>query len=517
MRRLYVVLGDQLDPQILDDLEPSQDAVWMAEVEEEATHVRCHKQRIILFFSAMRHFRDELQARGFDVHYRELPETRRKQEPRNHGKALLMDLERLRPQQVILTESGDLRVRTYLESALNEASTAFETREDRHFYSSLADFSLWAKGRKTMVLEHFYRMMRKREKVLMTPDGEPEGGQWNFDADNRVSLGKKGPPSISPLPGHQWDAITRAVVDLVERRFSDHPGLVDDFSLPVTSTEAERYADHFLDHRLPHFGRFQDAMWNSDTELWHSRLSAPLNLKLVSPRYLVDGAVSRYHRGEASLSSVEGFVRQILGWREFIRGIYWTKMPDYASGNELNCEDRDVPHFFWDGETDMACIASSMKSLITHGYVHHIHRLMVLGLFSMQLGVHPYRFHEWHMAMYSDAVDWVSLPNALGMSQYGDGGVVGTKPYAATGKYIQRMSNYCGQCPYNPALAVGENACPFTTLYWDFLDRHRERLAGNRRMALQVKNLDRKSDDEMASIRLGAQRIRSRVDGGERL
>jgi deoxyribodipyrimidine photolyase-related protein len=258
-------------------------------------------------------------------------------------------------------------------------------------------------------------------------------------------------------------------------------------------------------------------MWSGESTLYHSRLSALLNVKLLDPRFCLDKAVAACDAGEAPINSVEGFVRQVLGWREFIRGVYWLHMPDYAERNALQCSDRDVPSFFWDGETDMACVADCMANLRREAWAHHIPRLMVLGQFSLLLGVHPYRFHEWHMAMYIDAVDWVSLPNALGMSQHGDGGIVGTKPYCASGNYINRMSNYCGQCRYKPGQAAGDEACPFTTLYWDFLQRHSERFANNTRMKFQMKNLERKSKDELREIRRRAQQIRDRIDAGERL
>lgn len=517
MQRLFVVLGDQLDARSLEELDLDRDAVWMAEVEEEATHVWCHRQRLLMFFSAMRHFRDHLRSQGFDVRYRELAIEREDGEPRRLAEALSRDLETLEPAQVVLTRPGDWRVLRELTEVLEASGLPWSLREeDAHFYASLEDFEGWARGRKRWVLEHWYRYLRKRESILIE-GGQPTGGKWNFDASNRASFGKKGPPSIPPLPGHVWDDTTRAVAQLVEARFKDHPGHIEDFSLPVTRDEAMVLAEHFIEHGLPRFGAHQDAMWGDDVILWHSRLSAPMNLKLLHPRELVEAALRAYAEGRAPIESVEGFVRQILGWREFIRGVYWSQMPDYAERNALECDDRPVPHFFWTGDTDMACVAASLRGLLRHGYVHHIHRLMVLGLFSLQLGVHPYRFHEWHMAMYLDAVDWVSLPNALGMSQFGDGGVVGTKPYAATGKYIKRMSNYCQTCAYRPEEAEGEHACPFTTLYWDFLDRHRGRLAENPRMSLQVKNLLRKDEVSLAGIRARAKWVRERIDAEARI
>jgi deoxyribodipyrimidine photolyase-related protein len=304
---------------------------------------------------------------------------------------------------------------------------------------------------------------------------------------------------------------------MVESRFADHPGSLEHFSLPVTHDEAVRAVRDFVEHRLAEFGTYEDAMWTDEPFLYHSRLSAALNVKLVSPRYCIDKAQEAYEAGAAPLNSVEGFVRQILGWREFVRGVYWHHMPAYGEMNALECSDRGVPGLFWDGETDMRCVAQCMRSVLDHAYAHHIPRLMVLGQLALLSGVHPFEFHQWHMAMYADAIDWVSLPNTLGMSQYGDGGIVGTKPYCATGKYINRMSNYCSDCPYDPDQATGDGACPFTTLYWDFLARHRKRFERNRRMGFQMKNLERKKPAELEAIRKEASELLDRIDAGERV
>lgn len=515
MAILQVVLGDQLDPTPLDDLDPERDALWMAELDEEATHVWCHKQRLLMFFSAMRHFRDARRAEGWEVRYKELPPQRTGGEHKTFRDALASELKHSKPERVRVVEPGDLRVLEHIEAAAEEAEVELEILPDPHFLLPRDAMGEWLHGRKVIVLAHFYKMMRKRIGVFLDADGNPEGGDWSYDADNRESFGKSGPPDIPKLPGHEWDETTREVAKLVEARYADHPGSLEAFDLPVTPQEAERMADAFIEAYLPRFGPHQDAMWPGRWVLWHSRLSAPMNLKLIHPRTLIDRAEAAYRAGKAPLASVEGFIRQVLGWRELVRGIYQFEMPGYARRNALRCDVRPVPSFFWDGETDMACVADSMKGLLELGYVHHIHRLMVLGQFSMLLGVHPYQFHEWHMAMYLDAIDWVSLPNALGMSQYGDGGILGTKPYAATGKYIDRMSPYCKSCKYKPGAATGDEACPFTTLYWDFLARHRRQLEGNRRMALQVKNLDRRSD--LSEIRSQAEALRARIDADERI
>ncbi|MDX1606026.1 MAG: cryptochrome/photolyase family protein, partial [Candidatus Competibacterales bacterium] len=354
-----------------------------------------------------------------------------------------------------------------------------------------------------------------REGILVDEDGRPEGGRWNLDADNRASFGKDGPGEVPEPPRFEPDALTREVIALVAARFADHPGRAEDFAQAVTPAQAEQALEDFVRHRLPDFGRYQDALWSGQPFLYHSRLSAVLNLHLLDPRRAVAAAIEAYRESHAPLNSVEGFVRQVLGWREFVRGLYWTRMPEYAGLNALGAE-QPLPVFYWDGDTEMRCIRRSMGEALDHAYGHHIQRLMVLGLFAQLLGVHPYRFHEWHMALYADAVDWVSLPNALGMSQHGDGGMMATKPYCASGRYIQRMSNYCRACRYDPARATGDKACPFTTLYWDFLERHGERFRDNRRMRFQLGNLARKSSGERQAIRDQAEALRQRLESGER-
>jgi len=489
LRHLVVVLGDQLDKRsaAFDGFDPDRDAVWMAESEEEATHVRCHKLRLAFFFSAMRHFRDSVKSAP--IIYHELREE-------GLGEILAEDVRKRKPEKVIVLEPGDHRVKTMLEDAV---SPAF--RADDHFYTD--DFEEWAAGRKELRLEDFYRRARKKHGVLF--DGAPEGGSWNFDKENRESFGKDGPPEVKAPRSFRPDATTKEVCRMVEERFGDHPGTLEHFDLPVTRKQALAALRDFVEHRLPLFGRYQDAMWEGRPILFHARISAALNVHLLNPRECVGKAVEAYRAGDAPIASVEGFVRQILGWREFVRGVYRHEMPSYAERNALRCpDDLDVPSFYWDGDTDMACVRDAMRSVLRHGYAHHIQRLMVLGLFAQLLGVHPLRFHEWHMAMYCDAIDWVSLPNTLGMSQYGDGGIVGSKPYCASGKYIDRMGNHCKTCRYDPGKATGDEACPFTTLYWDFLDRHGKSFSGNARMGFQMRNLERR--DDLPAIRTQARK-----------
>jgi deoxyribodipyrimidine photolyase-related protein len=499
-RQLILVLGDQLDPAsaAFDGLDPAQDAVLQMELRVEASYVPQHRRRIALFFAAMRHFHAGLEARGLRAHYSRIDD------PQNRGDfagEIRRWWDRLAPQRLVVLEPGDWRVREILAGL----GLPLEIRADRHFLCDHDTFREIADAQPHLIMERFYRTMRRRLDLLM--DGaDPVGGAWNLDRENRASFGRRR-PAIPPPRGFAPDAITEGAIRDVARLFPDSPGRLDGFDDPVTPDQASAAADDFVAHRLAWFGTYQDAMLAGQPFLFHARLSAPLNLHLLDPRDLLRRVTAAYDEGAAPLNAVEGFVRQVIGWREFVRGTYWRHMPGYAGLNALGA-DLPMPRFFWTAETDMRCVAESVGQLIDHGYAHHIQRLMVLGLFALLLGVRPYDVHRWHLSMFVDAIDWVSLPNTLGMSQHGDGAIVGTKPYAASGAYIDRMSDYCRGCRYDPRQALGERACPFTTLYWDFLARHRARLAGNRRMGYSYKNLERKDPEELRAIRRRAEAIK---------
>ena len=507
LRHLIVVLGDQLDLDAagFDGFDADQDAVWMAEVAEESTQVWSSKPRTALFLSAMRHFALALQGAGRPLHYTRLDA------PDNAGSLqaqLRSDMQRLQPAALVMTAPGDWRVLQAIKAVAVAGKLPLDVREDRHFFCSVRDFAAHAKGRKSLRMAHFYSEQRKRHGVLMD-GGVPVGGQWSFDADNREAFGAAGPGDVPPRSRFAPDAVTQAVIALVNTRFAEHPGRLESFGWPVTRAQALQSLQVFITERLPLFGRYQDAMWPGDPWLYHAHLAAALNLKLLNPREVVAQAQAAYLAGRAPLASVEGFIRQILGWREYVRGVYWTQMPGYLERNALGANE-NLPAWYWSGATDMACLSDALAQTLTHGYANHIQRLMVTGLFALMLGVDPKQVHAWYLAVYVDAVEWVELPNTLGMSQYAGGGVMGSKPYIATGKYIQRMSPHCKGCRYDPAQREGDKACPFTTLYWDFLMRHQAMLAGNPRMALQVKNLARLTDaqtlatkDRAAAIRRG--------------
>ena len=509
IRNLIIIFGDQLDPESAAfDGFVSSDAVVMAEVYEEATYIRQHKIRLVLFFSAMRHFRDELIAKGIPVHYRQIDDPQ--SDPQNHGSLaaeLAARVKELRPEKIIMLEPGDYRISHEIKQQAAKLNVLLEIRPDRHFYCATDEFQSYAKPGKRLIMENFYRQMRVKHGVLMEGK-DPVGGQWNFDKDNRQPLTAAARREIRPPHAFKPDALTRKVIATVEERFPDSPGRLDHFDYPVTRAQAQQALKDFIQHRLTGFGPYEDAMAQGEQFLFHSRLSCSLNLHLLRPQEVVDAAIHAYQAGHAPLNSVEGFVRQILGWREYVRGIYWQHMPGYQDLNALEA-DMPVPSFFWTAETEMNCMRHSVNGLIDHAYAHHIQRLMVMGLFSQLLGVVPRKFHEWHMSMFVDSIDWVSLPNALGMSQYGDGGIMATKPYPASGNYIHRMSDYCQGCRYKPGKSTGDDACPFTTLYWDFLARHREMFAKNGRMLYQIQNLNRQDKGDTQRIRKQADHLRA--------
>jgi deoxyribodipyrimidine photolyase-related protein len=506
LRHLVLVLGDQLDAEsaAFDGFDPKRDAVLMMEVRHEADYIPQHRLRLAYFFSCMRHFCAEQRALGREVFYSALDD------PANTGNfagEIERHIAKLAPAKIFVLEPGDWRVR----DLLSKSFPAIEVRDDRHFLCSRETFEAFVAKHPGLILENFYRFMRRKLGILMEDDGEPRGGAWNFDKENRESFGRKGPPLIPRPPSFPADEITRDVLALVAREFPDAPGRLGAFDLPVTRAQALEELNDFVQHRLQDFGRYQDAMYSDQPLLFHSRLSGPLNLHLLRPSEVIDAAID--NPAGAPLNSIEGFVRQILGWREFVRGVYWHLMPGYADQNALDAE-LPMPRLLWTGDTEMNCVREAVGHTVDHAYAHHIERLMVLGQLCLLLGIRPYEVHQWHISMFWDAIDWVSLPNTLGMSQYGDGGRMATKPYVASGAYINRMSDYCRHCRYKPQVATGDDACPFTTLYWDFLDRHRSRFASNARMKNHYFNLARKDAGELAMIRVRAAALKRELTAG---
>ncbi len=498
---LRFVLGDQLSPQLssLADLDPKRDVVLMAEVVEECTYVGHHPKKIAFILSAMRHFAAELSGRGIQVDYVKLDD------PDNSG-SFAGELERAvrrhRPSQVVVTEPGEYRVLADMETWSDRLGIPVEICQDDRFFCSRSDFADWAEGRKTLRMEHFYREMRKKSGFLMEPDGKPVGDRWNYDPENRKRL----PKDVTPPEPKSFkpDEVTREVLDLVESRFGDHFGDLEPFWFAVTSAQAEKVFTHFVKEALARFGDYQDAMAQDRDTLFHSLIGLYLNAGLLDPAKVCRRVEKAYRDGDAPINAVEGYIRQILGWREFVRGIYWLKMPDYAESNALEAH-RPLPAFYWTGETDMNCLSQSIGQTKRQAYAHHIQRLMVTGNFALLAGVEPKEVCAWYLAVYADAYEWVELPNTHGMALHADGGYLGSKPYAASGKYIQRMSDYCANCRYDVKETLGETACPFNALYWNFMLEQRERLQDNPRMAMPYRNLARMEPKRIEAIRRQAQ------------
>ncbi len=499
MTILLPVLGDQLSAS-LASLQggPATDAVvLMMEVAAEATSVPHHRKKLAFLFSAMRHFAAELREPGWHVDYVRLDDPANTQ---SFDGEIARAAQRHAVDRIITVEAGDWRVIAAQRGWAALTGRPCDIRVDDRFLFARSDFADWARPRKRLVMEDFYRLMRRHTGILM--DGvAPAGGQWNFDADNRK------PPAkgmvYPPLPAFAPDAITAEVLDLVAARFGDHFGDLLPFAHPVTRADALAALADFIARRLPRFGDFQDAMVAGQDHLFHSQLSPLLNCGLLLPREVCDAAEAAYRAGAVPINAAEGFIRQILGWREYVRGIHWLAGPGYTVRNHLQAT-RDLPDFYWTGETDLRCLAEAVGATRRHAHAHHIQRLMVLGNFAMLAGVDPHQVHEWFLAVYDDAYEWVETPNVIGMSQFADGGLMGSKPYAGGGAYINRMSDYCRGCRYDVKARTGPGACPFNSLYWDFLARHRDRLKGNQRLWRMYDGWDRFDAAEQAAIQAQA-------------
>ncbi len=496
MQTLRMILGDQLTDSIaaLDDLDPAHDRVLMAEVRDECTYVRHHKKKIVLVLSAMRHFADRLRARGVTVEYVAFDDAGNTHSLRGE---MLRAVRRLKPKRIVVTEAGEWRLMQDMIGWQEAAGLPVEIVGDTRFLCSHGQFRHWAEGRRELRMEFFYREMRRRHGVLMEGDA-PAGGRWNFDAENRKRMPRDMQPPLPPQ--FQPDAITASVIQLVEREFGSHFGTTAHFDLPVTHEQAMLALDHFVSERLASFGDWQDFMRTGDPVLFHALISTSMNCGLLDPLVACRAAEQAWADGGAPLNAVEGFIRQILGWREYVRGIYWLRMPEYGEGNALEAR-RALPWFYWSAETKMNCMAQAIGDTRENAYAHHIQRLMITGNFALLAGLDPDQVDEWYMIVYADAYQWVEMPNVRGMALFADGGVMGSKPYAASGAYINRMSDYCAGCAYDVKRATGDGACPFNFLYWDFIARHRQRLEANHRMAMPVRTLSKMDPGRVEAMR----------------
>ena len=498
MSTLRVILGDQLNVAIsaLADCDKANDIILMCELKQEAGYANHHKKKLILIFSAMRHFALELTERGYQVDYVHYTD------PDNSGcfeQEVLRACQRHQSNHVVLTEPSEHRVLEAFES-LSSEQINLHIREDDRFFCSHAEFQQWAHGKDTLRMENFYRLLRKRHNIFMDGD-KPVGDRWNYDAENRKT--PKGKHDF-PLPYRQkQDEITQHVVTLVATEFADHFGSIENFDFAVTRKQALAVLDKFIEQRLTLFGDFQDAMLAGEAWLYHSHIGMYLNLGLLLPAEVVQRVEQAWHESNPPINAVEGFIRQILGWREYVRGIYWLQGPDYKNQNFLNAQN-DLPEFFWSADTELNCLKQCITETKDNAYAHHIQRLMVLGNFTLLTGVDPHQVNAWYLAVYADAYEWVELPNVSGMVLYADGGLLASKPYAASGAYINKMSDYCKSCRYKVSLKNGADACPFNYLYWNFLISNRDKLESNFRLGMSYRTLDKMSEDKRSLIQSDA-------------
>ena len=506
--RLILILGDQLsdDLSALREGDPARDTIVMAEVLGEASYVPHHPKKIAFLFAAMRKFATRLEGQGWRVAYTRLDDS---ENTHSIPGELIRRAAETGAGEVIATEPGEFR----LIAALEDCPIPVHQFPDDRFLCSHAEFDQWAEGRKELRMEWFYREMRRKTGLLMEGDS-PVGGKWNYDHDNR----KPAPDQITfggPLR-FEPDAVTQEVLALVATRFPDNFGALAPFWFATDRAGACRALDHFIAHALPRFGDFQDAMLDGNRFLYHAVISMYLNAGLLGWREICEAAAAAHHAGHAPLNAVEGFIRQIIGWREFMRGIYFRQGPDYTRMNTLG-HDRDLPGFYWTGDTKMRCMSRAVEQTRDEAYAHHIQRLMVTGNFALLAGIDPYQVHEWYLAVYADAYEWVEAPNVIGMSQFADGGIVGSKPYVSGGNYINKMSDHCKHCAYEIGEKTGEKACPFNYLYWAFLHRHRDRFGRNPRMAQMYRTWMKMSDDKRQATLDSADAFLARLERGDRV
>jgi deoxyribodipyrimidine photolyase-related protein len=503
--KLILVLGDQLSTHnpALQAARAGTDVILMAEVREEASYVRHNRHKIALIFSAMRHFRDQLRERDHRVHYYEYDKG-----VESLGKAVEAELARANYSELVVCEPGEFRLRKSMEQWSSAYGIDVRVLSDTRFLCSIEEFTEWADSQKSLRMEFFYRRMRKRYGLLLEDDGEPCGDKWNYDQENRK--GWRNQADVPERIEMKQDEITAEVLSLVEESFPDNPGDLSAFNYAVTSHQAQAQLNWFCEEGLANFGTYQDALAEESPWLFHSLVSMYINIGLLEPLNVCQQVERAWRDGKCELAAAEGFIRQVLGWREYIRGVYWRFMPDYKHKNHFLAQ-RSLPEWFWNGETDLRCLSQALKQSLDLGYGHHIQRLMVIGNFALLAGLDVEEVCDWYLAVYVDAFEWVELPNTLGMALHADGGLMASKPYAASGKYIQKQGNHCSECRYSPAKMTGEEACPYNALYWHFIDRHFSKLEGNGRMGLVLNNWKKRSSEDKTAILEWAEKSLDRV------
>lgn len=504
---LRLILGDQLNCQHSWFSSVRDDVVYvLIELRQETDYVLHHAQKIIAIFAAMRDFAERLRQQGHRVHYMRIDDADNRQAFPENLDYLLAHYDAA---AFGWQAPDEWRLDQQLRDYAARLPLPSEMSDTEHFYAGRDEAATIFGQRKQWVMEHFYRHMRVRHGVMVGPTGAPAGGRWNFDHDNRESWNGMPwePADARPRHDHSalWETIQRAGV----RSFGEPHA--DAFRWPLNRDEALEQLDQFVQNALPHFGRFQDAMSYKAWRLFHSLLSFAMNTKMLDPRTVVERVEAAWRDGHVPIAAAEGYIRQILGWREYVRGVYWHRMPGYDTLNAFD-HQTPLPHWFWNGQTQMRCVASAIGQSLEHAHSHHINRLMVIGNFALLAGLSPQELHQWYLGIYIDAFEWVELPNTLGMSQYADGGLLATKPYVSSAAYIDRMSDYCKGCHYDKKQRVGERACPFNALYWDYFNRNRDKLEGNHRLGMVYQQLRRMTPEQHAAIAEQSVLLRNRLD-----
>lgn len=485
-KRLRLLLGDQLNynhswlEEVNDDV-----TYYMAETKEEATYIKHHIQKVVGFFLSMRHFAEHLKSEGHRIIYYEIDSEDNRQDLIENLSALIEsnEIEKFEYQM-----PDEFRLDQKLKTFCNQLEITSKVYGTEHFYTTRTEVSDFYKEKKEMTMEYFYRHMRKKHGIMIGADQKPEGGQWNFDKSNRKKWNGK-----PPIPKFKiFDRNVESVLKQIESQGIKTMGRIDAkaFVWPCSRTEALEVLDYFCEILLVHFGDYEDAMHTDEKFLFHSRLSFAMNTKMLSPKEIIDAALEKYYsvKTDIDISQIEGFVRQILGWREYMRGLYWHQMPGYKSKNKLENHNK-LPDFYWTGKTDMNCLKHAVNQSLDEAYAHHIQRLMILGNFALLNMTDPDEVDAWYLGVYIDAIEWVEITNTRGMSQFADGGIIATKPYVSSGSYINKMSNYCKSCKYAVSKKEGDDACPFNNLYWNFLYEKQAHFENNQRMNMMMSML----------------------------
>jgi len=512
VRNSILIFGDQLNDEgaALKDADPARDVVVMVEAIAKARERPYHKRKLALLYSAMRHFAAGLRERGFVVDYVVLDGQA---SPATFDEAMAVHVALHQPERVVVMEPNEYGIREAARGWQETLGVPVEMRADNLFMATHEDFEGYTARRRIVRMEDFYHDLRRRYNVLME-GAKPVGGAFNFDKDNRQRYTADAARPLPAPPAYLPDETTQTVLALIEKEFPDHFGSLDGFDLPVTRAQALHLLGRFLDEALPHFGDYEDAMVQGEWLLYHSLISHVQNIGLVTAEEVVRAAEARYYDGTVPINSAEGFIRQILGWREYMRGMYWHLMPGFHDMNYFG-HTRHLPRFYWTGDTRMNCVSTAVKGLQERGYSHHIQRLMVLANWANLAGVIPREINDWFWETYIDAYDWVVTPNVVGMALYADGGLTASKPYLGGGNYINSMSDYCAHCTYKVKEKTGPEACPFNYLYWNFLDAHKAQLEDNRRIVLPLKTLSAKGPQEMAAIRASSRAFLAQIDERE--